>query len=88
MKMYNKDTLRQIFLDFFEEKNHSVLPSSSLIPANDPTLLLINSGMAQFKGKVQIFVMDVKSLAGLESLKKKSIFGKAKLINLSVMQVF
>ncbi|MFL2664642.1 MAG: alanine--tRNA ligase [Dehalococcoidia bacterium] len=47
--MYNKDTLRQTFLDFFEEKNHSVLPSSSLIPANDPTLLLINSGMAQFK---------------------------------------
>ena len=31
--------------------------------------------------------MDVKSLAGLESLKKKSIFGNAKLINLSVMQV-
>ena len=42
----------------------------------------------QFKGKVQNFGMDVKSLAGLESLKKKSIFGKAKLINLSVMQVF
>ena len=42
----------------------------------------------QFEGKVQNFGMDVKSLAGLESLKKKSIFGKAKLINLSVMQVF
>ena len=42
----------------------------------------------QFKGKVQNFGMDVKSLAGLESLKKKSIFGNAKLINLSIMQVF
>ncbi len=49
MKSYTKDTLRQIFLDFFKEKNHSILPSSSLIPASDPTLLLINSGMAQFK---------------------------------------
>ena len=49
MNLYTKDTLRQTFLDFFKEKNHSILPSSSLIPASDPTLLLINSGMAQFK---------------------------------------
>ena len=42
----------------------------------------------QFKGKVRNFDMGVKSLAGLESPKKKSMFGNAKLINLSVMQVF
>jgi len=41
--------LREAFLSFFEEKEHLRLPSASLIPAADPTLLLINSGMAQFK---------------------------------------
>ena len=43
------DELREAFLSFFEEKEHLRLPSASLIPAADPTLLLINSGMAQFK---------------------------------------
>ena len=43
------DELRQSFLNFFESKNHLILPSSSLIPSGDPTLLLTNSGMAQFK---------------------------------------
>ena len=43
------DELRDRFLSFFESKNHLVLPSSSLIPSGDPTLLLTNSGMAQFK---------------------------------------
>ena len=43
------DELRAKFLDFFESKNHLVHPSSSLIPSGDPTLLLTNSGMAQFK---------------------------------------
>jgi alanyl-tRNA synthetase len=43
------DELREAFLSFFEEKEHLRLPSASLIPAADPTLLLTNSGMAQFK---------------------------------------
>ena len=43
------DELREAFLSFFEEKEHLRLPSASLIPVADPTLLLINSGMAQFK---------------------------------------
>jgi alanyl-tRNA synthetase len=43
------DELRESFLKFFESKNHLILPSSSLIPSGDPTLLLTNSGMAQFK---------------------------------------
>ena len=43
------DELRKSFLDFFESKDHLTHPSSSLIPSGDPTLLLTNSGMAQFK---------------------------------------
>ena len=41
--------VRQRFLTFFQERDHRVLPSSSLIPHQDPTLLLTNAGMNQFK---------------------------------------
>jgi alanyl-tRNA synthetase len=40
---------RQKFLDFFAQRNHRVVRSSSLVPANDPTLLFANAGMNQFK---------------------------------------
>ncbi len=43
------DTIRDIFLNFFKEKEHLVLPSFSLVPQNDPTLLLIGAGMAPLK---------------------------------------
>ena len=41
--------IRQAFLEFFAGKNHVLVPSSSLVPGNDPTLLFTNAGMVQFK---------------------------------------
>ena len=48
-KPYGVNELREMFLRFFESKNHLRLPSFSLIPQNDRSLLLINSGMAPMK---------------------------------------
>jgi alanyl-tRNA synthetase len=45
----NSEEIRKLYLKFFEERGHKVVPSASLIPYGDPTLLLINSGMAPLK---------------------------------------
>jgi len=49
MEKYGLNELREMFLRFFETKDHLRLPSFSLIPQNDASLLLINSGMAPMK---------------------------------------
>jgi alanyl-tRNA synthetase len=41
--------VRRAFLDYFAERGHTVVPSSALVPRNDPTLLFTNAGMVQFK---------------------------------------
>ena len=41
--------IRSTFLEFFREKGHTIVPSATLVPSNDPTLLFTNSGMVQFK---------------------------------------
>jgi len=49
VERYGVNQLRQMFLDFFESKGHTVVKSYSLVPYNDKSLLLINSGMAPLK---------------------------------------
>ena len=49
MKTMSSAEVREAFLDFFEEMGHRPVASSSLVPADDPTLLFVNAGMVQFK---------------------------------------
>jgi alanyl-tRNA synthetase len=49
LKSMTTTEIRASFLEFFRKNGHTVLPSSSLVPANDPTLLFTNAGMVQFK---------------------------------------
>ncbi|WP_208590077.1 alanine--tRNA ligase [Gracilibacillus suaedae] len=49
MKHLTSAQVRQMFLDFFKEKDHGIEPSASLVPKDDPTLLWINSGVATLK---------------------------------------
>jgi alanyl-tRNA synthetase len=47
--MKSSADIRNLFLEFFQEKGHEIVASSPLVPANDPTLLFTNAGMVQFK---------------------------------------
>ena len=49
MQKYGVNELRRMFLEFFESKEHLAMKSFSLVPHNDNSLLLINSGMAPLK---------------------------------------
>ena len=47
--MASTNEIRSSFLEYFKRNGHSIQPSSSLVPKNDPTLMFANSGMVQFK---------------------------------------
>lgn len=47
--MHSSAEIRQAFLEYFERQGHTQVPTSSLVPATDPTLLFTNAGMVQFK---------------------------------------
>src|SRR5262245_5430774 len=47
--MQTVSQIRTTFLDYFKSKGHEIVPSSPLVPGNDPTLLFTNAGMVQFK---------------------------------------
>ena len=49
MEYMSSREIRMRYLDFFARRGHTIVPSSSLVPANDPTLLFTTAGMVQFK---------------------------------------
>ena len=57
MKNMTSNDLRRAFLEFFQDHGHEIVPSSPLVPGNDPTLLFTNAGMVQFK---DVFLGDDK----------------------------
>ena len=48
-RMLSSNELRSLFLEYFAKHQHTIVPSSPLVPGNDPTLLFTTAGMVQFK---------------------------------------
>src|ERR1700688_4547557 len=68
LKSMTSSEIRGSFLEFFRKNGHAVLPSSSLLPGNDATLLFTNAGMVQFK---DVFLgKDVRDYSDLEFFRK------------------
>ena len=65
MQKYGVNELRRMFLEFFESKGHLAMKSFSLVPHNDNSLLLINSGMAPLKPYFTHRLPAVRSGGGL-----------------------
>jgi len=65
--MSRPDPIREKFLRFFEKKNHTIIPSDSLVPSGDPTLLFTSAGMVQFK---KYFLGENKGLSRVVSCQK------------------
>ena len=61
--------IRRSFIDYFVSNDHNLLPPSSIIPSNDPTLLFTNAGMVQFK----IYLLAMKTLILKMSLHVKNV---------------
>ncbi|KAI1401426.1 tRNA synthetases class II (A)-domain-containing protein [Hypoxylon fuscum] len=59
--------VRKTFFEFFEQRGHTIVPSSSVVPHNDPTLLFTNAGMNQFK---PIFLGTIASTDDMSKLKR------------------
>lgn len=67
MTTWSASTVRTTFLDYFKSKGHTHVPSSSVVPHNDPTLLFANAGMNQYK---PIFLGTVDPTSDFASLKR------------------
>lgn len=64
---WDAKTVRKTFLEYFEERGHTIVPSGSVVPHNDPTLLFCNAGMNQFK---PIFLGTVNKSDPFANLKR------------------
>ncbi|KAH7321270.1 alanyl-tRNA synthetase [Stachybotrys elegans] len=66
-EQWSAKRVRQTFFDYFEQRGHTIVPSSSVVPHNDPTLLFTNAGMNQFK---PVFLGTVSQADPMASLKR------------------